>query len=108
MTRSFITGFVCFTFTVLNTASVVASSDLSDLAKEKDCFSCHSVEKKIIGPAYKDVASKYSGQTGIEDTLTQKVLRGGSGVWGAMSMPPNIQVTEVEARKLVKWVLQLK
>ena len=62
----------------------------------------------VLGPAYRDVAAKYAGQDGMVDKLTIKVLSGGSGVWGAMPMPPNIQVTEAEARMLVKWVLQLK
>lgn len=105
MTRSLITCFACFTLTILITDPAAANPDL---AKEKACFSCHSIEQKVIGPAYKDVAAKYVGQDGIEDKLTKKVLRGGSGVWGTMPMPPNIQVTEAEARTLVKWVLQLK
>lgn len=80
----------------------------ADLAKAKNCMACHSVEKKIVGPAFKDVAKKYAGQKGAEDMLTQKVLKGGSGVWGAIPMPANAQVSEAEARTLVKWVLTLK
>jgi len=62
----------------------------------------------VVGPAYKDVAAKYAGQKDAEDKLTQKVLKGGSGVWGAVPMPANTQVTEAEARTLVKWILTLK
>lgn len=80
----------------------------ADLAKAKNCMACHAVGNKVIGPAYKDVAAKYAGQAGAEDRLTQKVLKGGSGVWGAVPMPANAQVTEAEARTLVKWVLSLK
>jgi len=79
-----------------------------DLAKQKNCMSCHSVDAKLVGPAYKDVAKKYAGQKDAEDRLVQKVLKGGNGVWGVTSMPPNAQVTEAEARVLVKWVLSLK
>jgi len=79
-----------------------------DLAKQKNCMSCHSVDARLVGPAYKDVAKKYAGQKDAEDKLVQKVLKGGSGVWGVTAMPPNAQVTEAEARILVKWVLSLK
>ncbi|MBC7513811.1 MAG: c-type cytochrome [Herminiimonas sp.] len=80
----------------------------ADLAKAKNCMACHAIGNKVIGPAYKDVAAKYAGQAGAEDRLTQKVLKGGSGAWGAVPMPANAQVSEAEARTLVKWVLSLK
>jgi len=80
----------------------------ADLAKAKNCMACHSIDRKIVGPAYKDVALKYKGQKGAEDILTQKVLKGGSGSWGAVPMPANSQVTPAEARTLVKWILTLK
>ncbi len=67
------------------------------------------MDAKIVGPAFKEVAKKYAGQKDAEAKLTQKVLNGGSGVWGAVAMPANKgQVTEAEARELVKWVLSLK
>ncbi|WP_026075936.1 c-type cytochrome [Noviherbaspirillum massiliense] len=80
----------------------------ADLAKAKNCMACHSVSNKVVGPAFKDVAAKYAGQKDAEDKLTQKVLKGGSGVWGAVPMPANAQVSEAEARTLVKWVLSQK
>lgn len=88
----------------------VSSEKLSteELAKAKNCLACHSVTARIVGPAYQDVAAKYAGQASAEDTLVQKVLKGGAGVWGQIPMPPNSQVTESEARRLVKWVLQRK
>ena len=79
-----------------------------ELAKQKNCLSCHSLDNRLVGPAYKDVAKKYAGQKDAEDRLVQKVLKGGSGTWGAITMPPNAQVSEAEARILVKWVLSLK
>ena len=88
-------------------ASGAAMANL-DLAKSKNCLACHSVDTKIIGPAYKDVAKKYAGEKGIEDKLVQKVLKGGSGSWGPVPMPANTQVTEAEAHTLVKWILNLK
>ena len=80
----------------------------ADLAKAKNCMACHAVATKLVGPAYKDVAAKYAGQKDAEDKLVQKVLKGGSGVWGPVPMPANTQVTEAEAHTLVKWVLSQK
>lgn len=80
----------------------------AELAKAKNCMTCHSVENKVVGPAFKDVAAKYKGDKGAEDRLAQKVLKGGSGVWGPVPMPANTQVNEAEARTLVKWVLSQK
>lgn len=78
------------------------------LAKSKNCLACHAIATKLVGPAYKDVAAKYAGQKDAEAKLVQKVLKGGSGTWGAMAMPANPQVTEAEAHTLVKWVLAQK
>jgi len=79
-----------------------------DLAQKKNCMACHAVDKKLVGPSYKDVATKYAGQKDAAAKLTQKVLKGGSGVWGAVPMPANPQVTEAEAKALVQWVLTQK
>ena len=84
------------------------AQDAAALAKSKNCMACHSVQTKLVGPAYKDVAAKYAGQKDAEEKLTQKVMKGGSGSWGAIPMPANPQVTEAEARTLVKWVLSQK
>ncbi|EJL93302.1 cytochrome c551/c552 [Herbaspirillum sp. CF444] len=89
-------------------AQAFAQAAPADLAKSKNCMACHAVQTKIVGPAFKDVAAKYKGQKDAEDKLTQKVLKGGSGVWGAIPMPANAQVSEAEARTLVKWVLTQK
>lgn len=80
----------------------------ADLAKAKNCMACHAVGNKVVGPGYKDVAAKYAGQKDAEDKLTQKVLKGGSGAWGPVPMPANTQVSEAEARTLVKWILFMK
>lgn len=77
------------------------------LAQQKNCMTCHSIEKKVTGPAYKDVAKKYAGQD-VSAQLAAKVMSGGTGVWGAQAMPANPQVTKAEAETLVKWVLTLK
>jgi len=79
-----------------------------ELAKQKNCLACHSVDKKIVGPAYKDVAAKYAGDAGAAARLSKKVREGGTGVWGKIPMPANPKVSEAEADALVKWVLSLK
>jgi cytochrome c len=96
---------VCLTAGVLVSNVAMANADL---AKAKNCMACHAVASKLVGPSYKDVAAKYAGQKDAEDKLTQKVLKGGSGVRGATPMPANAQVSEAEARTLVKWVLSQK
>jgi len=78
------------------------------LATAKNCMACHAVDKKLVGPAYKDVAAKYAGQKDAADRLATKILKGGSGVWGPVPMPANSQVSEAEAKKLASWVLTLK
>lgn len=77
------------------------------LATSKGCMACHKVDAKLVGPGYKEVAAKYKGDKGAEAKLVDKVMKGGSGVWGAVPMPAN-NVTKEEATKLVKWVLSTK
>ncbi|MFV5213346.1 c-type cytochrome [Azonexus caeni] len=77
------------------------------LAKAKGCMACHALDKKLVGPAYKEVAAKYKGDKAAVATLAAKVIAGGKGNWGAVPMPPN-KVTDDEAKKLVTWVLSLK
>jgi cytochrome c len=78
------------------------------LAKEKNCLACHAVDNKLVGPGYKEVAAKYKGDKSAEDKLAQKIMKGGSGVWGQIPMPANPQVSAAEAKTLAKWVLSLK
>jgi len=91
----------------LAAVSVPALADQA-LATAKNCMACHAVDKKLVGPAYKDVAAKYAGQKDAVDRLTAKILKGGAGVWGPVPMPANAQVNEAEARKLAAWVLSQK
>ena len=79
-----------------------------ELAAKKNCMACHAVDKKLVGPSYKDVSAKYAGQKTAVDTLAQKVIKGGSGVWGPVPMPANAQVSDAEAKELVRWILTLK
>ncbi|WCN00432.1 c-type cytochrome [Acidovorax sp. GBBC 1281] len=88
----------------------VAVPALADqaLATSKNCMACHAVDKKLVGPSYKDVAAKYAGQKDAVDKLAAKIMKGGSGVWGPVPMPANAQVNDADAKKLAAWVLSLK
>jgi cytochrome c len=93
-------------------ASVLAVSApaLADeaLAKANNCMACHAVDKKLVGPAYKDVAKKYAADAAAADKLATKIIKGGSGAWGAVPMPANPKVSEADAKKLAAWVLGMK
>ena len=88
-------------------AAAPALADLA-LATSKNCMSCHAVDRKILGPAFKEVAAKYKDNKGAADMLATKIMKGGSGVWGAVPMPANNQVSEADAKKLAAWVLSTK
>jgi cytochrome c len=95
---------------ILAASTVVALPALADeaLAKSKNCMACHAVDKKLVGPAYKDIAAKYAGDKTAVDKLASKMQKGGSGVWGAIPMPANPQLNDADAKKLAAWVLGLK
>jgi cytochrome c len=95
---------------ILAASTVVALPALADeaLAKSKNCMACHAVDKKLVGPAYKDIAAKYAGDKTAVDKLASKMQKGGSGVWGAIPMPANPQLNDADAKKLAAWVWGLK
>jgi cytochrome c len=78
-----------------------------DLIKTSGCVACHAIDKKLVGPAYKDVAAKYKGDKAAEARLVEKVKKGGTGVWGQMPMPPNTQVKDEDIVTMVRWILKL-
>lgn len=87
--------------------SGVASANQA-LAQKSGCLACHNVDKKVLGPAFKDVAAKYKGDKSAEGKLVEKVKKGGSGVWGPMPMPANSpQVKDEDIKSIVQWVLSL-
>ena len=92
---------------VLAAVSLPAFAQL-ELAQKKNCLACHAVDKKVVGPSYKEVATKYAGDKDAVQKLTKKVMNGGSGVLGQIPMPANPQVREAEAKQLVQWILSLK
>ena len=77
-----------------------------ELAKKHQCLACHSLDKKSVGPAYKEIAKKYKGQAGIEAKLAEKVKKGGQGAWGPVPMPPNAAVPDADIKTLVDWILK--
>ena len=89
------------------TACVPAMADLA-LATAKNCMACHAVDKKLIGPSYKDVAAKYAGDKDAQAKLAKKIRDGGTGVWGQIPMPANPQVSADEGTKLATWILEQK
>jgi len=88
-------------------AGPVLAAGEEAMAKAKNCFSCHTIDKKLVGPAYKDIAAKYKDDKSAPTKLAAKIKAGGKGAWGEIPMPPN-NVTEDEAKKLAAWILSLK
>ena len=88
-------------------AMAMAATDATALAAKYNCTACHSADKKIVGPSYKEVAVKYAGDSGAQAKLEQKIKNGGSGVWGSIPMPPN-NVPDADVKTLVEWILVQK
>jgi len=84
------------------------AADAEQLLKDKACLSCHQVDKKLVGPAYKDVAAKYKARKDAEAYLAKKIREGSTGVWGPIPMPPNGAVSDDDAKTLAKFVLSVK
>ncbi|MES2889230.1 MAG: c-type cytochrome [Pseudomonadota bacterium] len=105
--KSFAPALLTLCLTVL--ASTPTQADQA-LAQKKVCLSCHGVDKRngFPAPSYKEVSARYAGQKDAADKLVPKILRGGTGAWGVMTMPANPQVTEAEARQLAAWILSVK
>ena len=76
------------------------------LAKKHNCFACHMIDKKSVGPAYQDIAKKYKGQN-VNAKLEEKVKKGGAGVWGQVPMAPNPSVPEADIKTLVAWIMKM-
>ena len=79
-----------------------------ELAKKYMCLTCHQVDKKLVGPAFKEIAAKYASDKAAEGKMVDKVKKGGAGVWGQIPMPPNDKVPEADLKAVVKWVLSAK
>ena len=99
-------GLILATLAAALAASPVLASE--ELAKKHACTACHSVDKKLVGPAYKEVANKYRADKSAEANLVDKVKKGGVGVWGQVPMPPNGHVKDEDIKALVKWIMTIK
>ncbi len=86
----------------------VAYADEADMVRSKKCMSCHALDQKLVGPAFKSVAAKYANDAGAEERLAKKIREGGSGVWGVVPMPANPEVNAAESQRLAHWVLMQK
>ena len=95
-------------FLALAAAAALPAYAQEELAKKHNCLACHAVDKKLVGPSYKDVAAKYRSDPGAQAKLADKVRKGGQGVWGQVPMPPNTQVPDADINSLVKWILSQK
>ena len=96
-------------FALAFAASLVAPAFADQaLATAKNCMACHAIDKKVVGPAFKEVAARYANDKGAADRLAAKIVKGGGGNWGAVAMPANPQVSAAEAKQLVTWILSQK
>jgi len=86
-------------------AADATAMPMAELARRNGCLACHAADKRIVGPSFKEVAARYRGQSGVEARLLEKLKRGGSGTWGAVPMPPNADLVEADARRLLQWAL---
>ena len=92
---------------LLPLAAFAAPSD-ADLARARNCLNCHGLDRKIVGPSFKDVAARYAGRADAVPLLAQKIVKGGGGAWGPVPMAANPSLPPDEARRLAAWVLTIK
>lgn len=97
---------MAFLVTSLVVGPVFAAN--STLWEDKRCNACHAIHRKLVGPAFLDIAKRYNGNPAMVEPLALKIMNGGAGAWGSVPMTANPQVSEAEARELAAWVLQLK
>ncbi len=95
-------------FVAASGAQAADAKAAEELMKKNACIACHAVDKKMVGPGYKEVAAKYRGQKDAEAKLVDKVKKGGVGTWGQVPMPPNAAVKDEDVKTLVHWILSLK
>lgn len=96
-----------FTAGNVNPSIAADAKQAEGLLKKNNCTQCHGIDKKIVGPAYKDVAKKYKGQQGAAAALAKKVKEGGKGVWGPVPMPPNVGTSEADIKQMIEFILSL-
>ncbi|MCR4303006.1 MAG: c-type cytochrome [Gallionella sp.] len=93
--------------TGLMIAGGAMAADMPAVAKKSGCVACHAIDKKVVGPAWQEVANKYKGDAGAVAMLSTQISKGGKGKWGAVPMPPQPKVSEAEIKELVGFILGL-
>ena len=89
-------------------AAAAKGPNVNNLLAANSCTACHGMKNKIVGPGFNEIAAKHKGKANLEAYLVGKIKNGGSGVYGAIPMPANTQVSEADAKKLASWVLSIK
>lgn len=108
MKRTFLAFVAGASLIAAGAAQAADAKAAEELAKKNACTACHALDKKMVGPGYKDVAAKYRGQKDAEAKLIEKVKKGGKGVWGEIPMPPNAAVKDEDIKTMVRWILSMK
>lgn len=107
--KAFVAGLAAAACLTLANGALAADPKAAEaLAKNSGCLACHTVDKKLVGPGYKDIAGKYRNDKAAEANLVKKVKAGGKGVWGDVPMPPNAHVKDADIKTMVQWILSLK
>ena len=88
----------------LMVAGSAMATDMPAVAKKNNCTACHAVDKKVVGPAWKDVSAKYKGDAAAWDKLATKIKKGGSGNWGKMPMPANPKISDAEIAEILAFI----
>ena len=92
----------------LAVSGLAHAQSADDLLKKHACTACHAIDKKLVGPAYNDVAAKYRGDAKAPAMLMDKVKKGSVGTWGQVPMPPNAAVPDADIKTMVTYILSLK
>ena len=93
---------------VLFVAGAATAQADQALATKNQCMACHAVDKKLVGPSYRDVAQRYAGNPQAQNLLTRSIKTGGQGKWASMPMPAQTKLSDDDARKLAAWILTIK
>lgn len=101
-------GLIGTAFVTIASAQAPDARPALEVAKKSGCLVCHGVDKKIVGPAWRDVGTRYAGDGAAADRLIAKIKQGGSGAWGSLAMPPHPQVSNDDVKLLVRYVLSLR
>ena len=94
---------VLFAFAAIANGEMAVADDA--LAKKSGCYTCHALSERVVGPAFRDVATKYAGKPDAEAQVVRSIREGGSGRWGEIPMPPQKELSEKDSQSLAKWIL---